>query len=356
MSNLISAIVPVHDAQFTLRRCISSLLNQRDVEVEVIAVENGSSDKSLNVLERLYGNDGRVRIFSLPEAGAAPARAYGISQSRGDWLVFCDSDDWYERDALSTLLQTAVESRVEIVDAGYRKVISPIFPIGLSYSGGPESTISCEEYDDTYFAMWYNPVKYGLFSGLCSSIYHRPCFEKLPSQILSNKLNRGEDLLVNAWLHQQARAVKHIPTLLYRYRIGGVTSTIGTLLNDQLTFKRLMDSVYVPQVHLNQKRADIEFAEYLVVVMTRRYQSAWTLSEQEIDDFYSCLVQDDRFMDQVRLCAAHPGESREVDECVPVLLNGNHAELMSFVREKYGRKRVALGLSGRLARLLERLA
>jgi glycosyltransferase involved in cell wall biosynthesis len=89
---LVSVIVPVLDSRATLRRCLDSVLAQRDAHVELVVVDGGSTDGSVDIL-REYGN--RIAHWdSKPDGGVYPAFNRGVRQAKGDWLYFLGSDDW----------------------------------------------------------------------------------------------------------------------------------------------------------------------------------------------------------------------------------------------------------------------
>lgn len=109
----LSVIVPVHNAEATIGRCLDSLLNQGVSSYEVICVENGSIDDSLQMLRRyesLYGDI--VKVFSISDASVSSARNYGIQMASGEVLTFCDADDYLIPNAYGYLLDNYWEEGV----------------------------------------------------------------------------------------------------------------------------------------------------------------------------------------------------------------------------------------------------
>lgn len=92
-SPLVSIIVPVYNTQVYLERCIKSLLNQEYPNIEIILIDDGSSDNSLFICEK-YQIDDRVVIIHQENSGVSMARNNGLDRARGDYISFVDSDDF----------------------------------------------------------------------------------------------------------------------------------------------------------------------------------------------------------------------------------------------------------------------
>lgn len=89
----ISIILPVYNAEKYLNKCLNALINQTFSDIEILCINDGSSDSSLSILEKFAHNDKRIRIFSVPNQGPTTARNIGLQNSTGKYLMFCDSDD-----------------------------------------------------------------------------------------------------------------------------------------------------------------------------------------------------------------------------------------------------------------------
>ena len=96
--NLISIIVPVYNAQDYLERCITSLINQSYKNIEVLLINDSSSDNSKQICEKYAQLDSRVLLYNKENEGAGLARNYGISKAKGNLVAFCDADDYFISD------------------------------------------------------------------------------------------------------------------------------------------------------------------------------------------------------------------------------------------------------------------
>ncbi|MFZ3467237.1 glycosyltransferase family 2 protein [Vibrio harveyi] len=106
---LVSVIVPVYNAELFLNKCIESLVNQTYKKIEIICVDDGSSDNSFNVLKVLKGVDSRISIFKKENGGASSARNYALKYASGDFICVLDADDYIETNAIEELLKSALK-------------------------------------------------------------------------------------------------------------------------------------------------------------------------------------------------------------------------------------------------------
>ena len=104
MNSLISVIVPVHNVENELPRCIESIINQTYKNLEIFLIENGSSDNSANICDQYAVIDERIRVIHLSKAGVSNARNEGLKNANGEFISFVDSDDWLDVDFYETLI------------------------------------------------------------------------------------------------------------------------------------------------------------------------------------------------------------------------------------------------------------
>lgn len=110
----VSVIIPVYNTEKYLRQCLDSVLNQTLQEIEVICVDDGSTDSSLSILHEYEKTDARVRVLTQPNSNAGAARNNGMSIAQGEYLVFLDSDDFFELDMLELACNRIKEENADI--------------------------------------------------------------------------------------------------------------------------------------------------------------------------------------------------------------------------------------------------
>lgn len=115
-NKLVSIIVPIYNVEKYLEKCVCSILNQDYNNLEVILVNDGSTDKSLEICERLQKKDNRIKIINQKNLGVSAARNNGFYYSKGDYICFIDSDDIMEIDMVSTLVKLLQENECEVAN------------------------------------------------------------------------------------------------------------------------------------------------------------------------------------------------------------------------------------------------
>lgn len=117
----VSIIVPTYNRAHLLPRCLDSLLDQSDPDLEIIVVDDGSTDDTAQVLQRYSSRDSRVRTVSQDNEGGCAARNAGVDAATSPWITFLDSDDEVTRDWLTELV-TPLKQGADVVCCGYRQL------------------------------------------------------------------------------------------------------------------------------------------------------------------------------------------------------------------------------------------
>lgn len=115
----ISIIVPVYKVEKYLRRCLDSIVAQTFTDWECILVDDGSPDSSGKICDGYAENDSRFKVIHKANGGVSSARNVGLDVAKGEWICFCDSDDWEESDYFEKALKLA-KNDIDIVKSGYR--------------------------------------------------------------------------------------------------------------------------------------------------------------------------------------------------------------------------------------------
>ena len=118
----ISVIIPVYNAQDGIKRCVDSLLNQSFKNFEIILLNDGSKDNSLNILKEYELKYSFVRVIDKQNEGVAVTRNKGILLAEGEYTMFMDNDDFVDSDYIETLYQAIHEKKLDLVIGGYKRV------------------------------------------------------------------------------------------------------------------------------------------------------------------------------------------------------------------------------------------
>lgn len=117
----VSIIVPVYNVEKYLDKCMKSLVSQTLKDIEIICINDGSTDSSLAILESYANTDKRIIIIDKENEGQSVARNIGIKTAKGEYLGFVDSDDWVDKDYYEKLYNAAKKCDCDIACAGYRR-------------------------------------------------------------------------------------------------------------------------------------------------------------------------------------------------------------------------------------------
>lgn len=168
MSNLISVIVPVYNVEKYLDKCIQSILGQTYSNLEVLLIDDGSTDSSGAICDKYAAQDSRVRVFHKPNGGSSAARNMGLDNANGEWIAFVDSDDWIDADMYEQMLNKAIEDSVEAVYCG----------ITQEYKHGKNTLYYNCKYED--HRLMYDclvPITVEYFS-MCNKLISRKVFDR----------------------------------------------------------------------------------------------------------------------------------------------------------------------------------
>ena len=117
----VSIIVPVYNVEKYLHRCMDSLINQTLKDIEIIAVNDGSTDSSLSILREYEKKDTRVIVINKKNGGLSSARNEGMKYTSGDYITFVDSDDWLDINSLEEMYKTSVNYNCDLVMCSYSR-------------------------------------------------------------------------------------------------------------------------------------------------------------------------------------------------------------------------------------------
>ncbi|MBQ9361205.1 MAG: glycosyltransferase family 2 protein [Lachnospiraceae bacterium] len=117
---MVSIVIPVFNSERFINKCLDSLIGQEYRDIEIVCVNDGSSDHSLAILNEYTEKDSRIRVYSKENEGkgAAGARNLGLTKATGDYVMFLDSDDFFESDLISSLMAEAEKHDADLVCCG----------------------------------------------------------------------------------------------------------------------------------------------------------------------------------------------------------------------------------------------
>lgn len=116
---MVTVIVPIYNVSSYLDKCINSIIDQTYKELEIILVDDGSTDDCGEICDRYAQMDSRINVIHKENGGLVSARKAGLNLAKGDYIAFVDGDDWIDKDMYQILLDKALSSGVDFVDSAY---------------------------------------------------------------------------------------------------------------------------------------------------------------------------------------------------------------------------------------------
>lgn len=227
-NDLVSIIVPVYNVREYVERCIDSILNQTYENIEIIIINDGSIDDSLNIVKKKYSNNEKVKIFSQENMGLSEARNTGIKNSAGDYLCFVDSDDWVSPKFVELLYYSVARNNADI----------GICNIEYIYSDGTTQKnpkIQTNITIDTETAIHDLILREPFGSHAYNKIYKASLFKNY--NIYYPKGRICEDVFTTYRLIIKSNCINLIPDVLYFY----LQQRPGSILNNNFKIKRFTD-------------------------------------------------------------------------------------------------------------------
>lgn len=207
MTAKVSVIVPIYNVEAYLQRCFESLSNQTLREIEVILVNDGSTDNSLALCQKMIEKDKRFVLVNKENGGLSSARNAGLDICTGDYISFVDSDDWLEITMLEILYNTAQKQNADIVTCGINRIVDGNF-ISTSDNSGTIRVLTQKDYLELITFPEQN-IRFEVWNKL---------FRK--SVIGNNRFKKGqiyEDIYFERMVSNQIEHAVQINASLYNY-------------------------------------------------------------------------------------------------------------------------------------------
>ena len=256
---MISVIVPVYNVEKYLRKCLDSIVNQTYRDLEIILIDDGSTDNSGAICDEYGQKDSRIKVVHKTNGGLSSARNCGLEIARGDYITFIDSDDYIESDTIETVVKTFLNKQVEVVLIREKQV---------NEKGETTKIVGDKPTDKIFYKDKEFLVELILgkqINGVCDKFYKRDCLEGLRFE--ENK-HHGEDMLFNVMFLDKVKNVGYVDSIKYSY-VANENSITHAKFNahsvDSLYFK---DKVYDYAKNKYTKYRDILARRCFVVRQT----------------------------------------------------------------------------------------
>lgn len=251
---LLSVIVPVFNAEKYLEQCINSILGQSYRSIELILVDDGSTDDSERICRQYLEMDSRVRYYRVPNGGPLKARAFGVELCRGEWFTFCDSDDYYQsKNSLKKAVISAESYSCDVLQFGvvrtYRHLKQKKSSVN-SLAISERDEFNQRDYPSLLCNQWPSSR---LTTNACNKLYSRRLIKCCPQYDTLPRCFWGEDLILNLFLLSDCSRIVYSPECLYTYRYGGGTSAWKQSAMEDLNIIKSYQNKYLSDWRGDQK-------------------------------------------------------------------------------------------------------
>ena len=215
-----SVVIPVYKVEKYLDQCVQSVLEQTCSDLEVILVDDGSPDRSGAMCDEWAKKDHRVRVVHQENGGLSAARNTGIRNAQGDYILFLDSDDWWETNTvLDTVAKQLERTAVDVVNFNYRKsfdgVLSPAyFDETLPSSGEPETLAQIVQGD-----RWVN--------GACNKAFARKLLTENEIYFRLGITSEDIDWTLRVALNARTFAFVNVCVFVYRQHSASISHSVA---------------------------------------------------------------------------------------------------------------------------------
>lgn len=204
MNELVSIIIPVYNVEEYLENCVHSASRQTYQNIEILLVDDGSTDKSGAMCDKLSTEDTRIRVFHKKNGGVSSARNFGVANSKGKWITFLDSDDFIDSSFVEHLFELATEYSADIAQCKMINTYNQVVDF---------------RYSSVAFAMSHDVAINSLFSGADLSCPVPNLFKKTLLETFPFPTNReyGEDVITMCKVFYSAETIVVSDSALYAY-------------------------------------------------------------------------------------------------------------------------------------------
>lgn len=266
----VSVIIPVYNVEKYLRQCLDSVINQTLSDIEIICVNDCSTDNSLTILKEYAQKDNRIKIIEQKEnQGQGIARNIGLDISQGEYIGFVDPDDWIEKDMYLILYNSAIENNADFVQCDYERYFDK--------TGQTKQITALRPFKKQHYNIVTNKIfsykdfKEECFLGLWNLVWTRIYKKELidTNKIKFSKGKYGEDKLFSIHAKLAAKRILYINKFLYHYRVRRDSACHNENLNAQNIINDIKNMLETIEKNEELK---IEFDDFCIYLLIDEYK------------------------------------------------------------------------------------
>ena len=218
MNDLVSVIVPVYNVEEYVDKCMISICEQTYVNIEILLIDDGSTDTSGIKCDEWAKKDNRIKVVHKVNGGLSDARNYGLDLALGEWILFVDSDDYIDKSLIEKCLKFAWENKANLIIFEYYEVDE--------YDRFISHEMSNKECVLDSLSILNAFIKFGTGSSMvCNKLYKKEIWEGL--RFIKGKLHEDEFIIIETLQRADKVYLSNEPFYFYRKRSGSIMNKKG---------------------------------------------------------------------------------------------------------------------------------
>ena len=303
---MFSIIIPVYNVEKQLDKCLQSVIGQTYKNIEIIIVNDGSTDNSAKIVEKYRLLDNRIKVITQKNGGQSIARNNGLELVTKEYIMFIDSDDFIEKNTCERLAEYIEKDK------------SDIFIFGLYYDYGYKKNIGSQNLE---YRRYENPKEYMEAALKEGNFRTFACSKLFKSDLLGTgafihiekiRFVNGliyEDALFNVQVFCKAKSVSVVPEFFYHYaqhQIGRSATNYGKKDFDVLTIIDILDNHYYKTKEINKSTYAILVFRLVSSCLICKYIKQYFFNKQA-REMIDITLENESFTEAMKLCAKENG-------------------------------------------------
>lgn len=222
----VSVLIPVYNAERYIGECLESVCNQTYEDLQIVIIDDGSSDATYQIMDKFASKDSRIEMFSRPNLGVAQTRNELIEKANGDYILFVDADDWLEPDMIENLLDICMDYHVDISMCSHATHLDKQPDI---FAQNKSAVVSVYDQNEIlYKFLEHREITGALWNKLIKSeLYQSIKFQK--------GIAYGEDAMVTWDILLKTNEMAFTSAMYYNYRIHQNSTSSKPLSEDKMS-------------------------------------------------------------------------------------------------------------------------
>ncbi len=293
----VSIIVPVYNCEKYLKKCIESIINQTYKDLELILIDDGSTDKSYDISLEYKKKYGNIIVLKQNNKGSGSARNYGIEKATGKYLMFCDSDDFFCKNTVESFIKETLKEDYDLVISGYNnfKYYNDKVVICKENNAMEDIIKTKEQVRKSYIEL------------------HEKCLNQAPwgklykrSIVIENKVRfkdykRCQDIIFNLQYYEHVESIKIIKDKLYNYQTPEGNAYISKFPSNMIEIRKEIDRIITETLkkwnvydEKTEKYLNKILVTDILVCIRLNYLNNWNFNKEKKREYINNLLKDEK--------------------------------------------------------------